>query len=338
MSSTESESEESLEVVPLRHYGRWAGIVVTLVVVAMIIHTLISKVPDSTGQLVCHVSHGKKICQPALVWRYSWNTVGQYLFNPLVVKGVWLTLQITFWAMVIGISLGLLVAIMRLSRSRLLSAIAWSYTWFFRGTPVLIQLFFWFAISIPYPHLTLGLPFLPVTFAHINSVKLLGAMNAAIIGLGLNEAAYFSEIARAGLISVDEGQIEAATSIGMTPPQTMRLVILPQAMRVIIPPTGNEVISMLKTSSLASAIGVMELTGATQAIAAANFDTVPLLIVASLWYLFATTLMSIGQFYVERHYARGSLRNQPLTPIQRLRRDLQGFAMRIRPKGEAVVR
>ncbi len=338
MSSTEGESETSPEVVPLRHYGRWTGIAVTLVVVAMIVHTLISKVPDPTGRTTCQLSGGRRVCEPALVWRYSWNTVGRYLFDPLVVKGIWLTLQITLWAMVIGISLGLLIAIMRLSRSRLLSGIAWSYTWFFRGTPVLIQLFFWFAISIPYPHLTLGLPFLPVTFAHINSVRLLGAMNAAIIGLGLNEAAYFSEIARAGLISVDEGQIEAATSIGMTPAQTMRLVILPQAMRVIIPPTGNEVISMLKTSSLASAIGVMELTGATQAIAAANFDTVPLLIVASLWYLFATTLMSIGQFYVERHYARGSLRTQPLTPIQRLRRDLRGFSARVGARGEAVAR
>lgn len=338
MSSTEPESVTSPEVVPLRHYGRWAGVAVTVVIVAMIVHTLFSKIPNPTGQMVCHVSHAKKICQPALVWRYSWNTVGHYLFDPQIVRGVWLTLQITFWAMVIGISLGLLVAIMRLSRSRLLSGIAWTYTWFFRGTPVLIQILFWFAISIPYPQLTLGLPFFPVTFAHINSVALLGAMNAAIIGLGLNEAAYFSEIARAGLISVDEGQVEAATSIGMTPAQTMRLVILPQAMRVIIPPTGNEVISMLKTSSLASVIGVLELTGASQAIAAATFDTVPLLIVASLWYLSATTLMSIGQFYVERRFARGSLRNQPVTPIQRIRHDLKGFTMRIRPKNEAVAR
>jgi polar amino acid transport system permease protein len=153
-----------------------------------------------------------------------------------------------------------------------------------------------------------------------------------VIALGLNEAAYMSEIARAGLLAVDEGQIEAATSIGMTRGQSLRLVVLPQAMRVIIPPTGNEVISMLKTSSLASTVGVIELLGAVTNISAANYEVMPLLIVASLWYLIVTTVLSIGQFYLERHYAKGALRNPPPTPLQRLREDLKGVASKYRTK------
>ena len=148
--------------------------------------------------------------------------------------------------------------------------------------------------------------------------------DACALGLGLNEGAYMSEIARAGLISVDEGQIEAATSLGMTRRQTLRLVTIPQAMRVIIPPTGNEVISMLKTTSLASAVGLIELLGAATNIYSANYEIIPLLIVASLWYLVVTTILSIGQFYLERRFARGALRTPPPTPIQRLRGDVRG--------------
>lgn len=338
MSSTKSESESSPEVVPLRHWGRLIGALVTLVGVAMLVHTLFSKMPVTTGQVTCHVVNGVKVCQPLKFWRFQWNTVGSYLFNPVVMGGLWLTLQLTFWAMLIGISLGLLVAIMRLSHNRLMSGIAWLYTWFFRGTPVYIQLLFWFAFSIVYPQLTVGVPFASLTFLHLNTTTLFTPFLAAVVALGLNEAAYFSEIARAGLISVDEGQIEAATSVGLTPAQTMRLVILPQALRVIIPPSGNEVISMLKTSSLAATIGVIELTGAVSEISAANFETVPLLIVASLWYLLITTILSAGQFYVERYYARGSLRTQPVTPLQRLRGDVRGIAKKMRSTRSAVAR
>ena len=330
MSSTDPEGASSLQVVPLKHWGRRVGALITLVVVAMAVHTIFSKIPDPSGATLCHVVNGAKVCHPVQLWRFSWNTVGAYVFNPLVLGGMWLTLQITFWAMLIGISLGMVVAIMRLSHNRLMSGIAWFYTWFFRGTPVYIQIFFWFAISTIYPQLTIGIPF-SVAFIHLNSVTLFPPLVAAITALGTNEAAYFSEIARAGLISVDEGQIEAATSIGMTTSQTMRMVILPQAMRVIIPPTGNEVISMLKTTSLAAAIGVLELTGIVEEIAASNFKTVPLLLVACLWYLLCTTVLSIGQFYVERYFARGAQRTQPLTPIQRLRHDLRGMGRRVRP-------
>jgi len=268
MSSTLPESEASPEVVPLRHWGRLVGALVTLVGVAMLVHTIFSKIPSRTGKTICHLVKGVKSCRPALEWRFSWNIVG-------------------------------------------------------------------FAIAYLYPTITVGIPFGPWSFLNINSVTLFTPLIAAITALGLNEAAYFSEIARAGLISVDEGQIEAATSIGMTPSQTMRMVILPQAMRVIIPPTGNEVISMLKTTSLAATIGVIELTGAVSEISATNFKTMPLLLVACVWYLLCTTILSIGQFYVERYFARGSLRTQPPTPIQRLRQDLKGFGAK-RRKSAAV--
>ena len=234
--------------------------------------------------------------------------------------------------MTAGIVIGVTIAIMRLSANRLLSATAWCYTWFFRGTPVYVQLLFWFNIGALFPYFSIGIPFTHVAFVHLNSDSLFTPFIGALVGLGLNEGAYMSEIARSGLISVDEGQTEAAMSLGMTRGQTLRLVVLPQAMRVIIPPTGNEVISMLKTSSLASAVGVVELLGAATFISAVNFETMPLLITASLWYLVVTTVLSIGQFYLERHFARGALRTPPPTPLQRLRRDVRGIVSKFRTR------
>jgi polar amino acid transport system permease protein len=195
-----------------------------------------------------------------------------------------------------------------------------------------VQLLFWSFIGAVYPHLTFGVPFMHVTFIHFNVNTSLTIMEACAIGLGLNEGAYMSEIARAGLISVDEGQIEAATSLGMTRRQTLRLVTIPQAMRVIIPPTGNEVISMLKTTSLVSVVGVIDLLGAATNIYSENYEIIPLLIVASLWYLLVTTVLSTGQFYLERRFARGALRSPPPTPIQRLRADLAGVASKFRTR------
>jgi polar amino acid transport system permease protein len=200
---------------------------------------------------------------------------------------------------------------------------------------VYVQLIFWYNIAALFPQFTLGIPFTSITFATFSANSVFTPFFSAMVAFGLNEAAYMSEIARAGLLAVDEGQIEAATSLGMTRGQTLRLVVLPQAMRVIIPPTGNEVISMLKTTSLAATASVMELLGATQNIYAQNYLVMPLLITASLWYLIVTTVLSIGQFYLERHYAKGALRTPPPTPLQRLRRDLRGIwgiATRRRPK------
>jgi len=325
-----SNGDDAVKVVPVRHYGRWVGAFVVVILIAMVVHTIFSKV--GTGVNICSTINGIRHCHQPQRWRFYWNIVFHFFTTSEVINGLYLTLALTALAMTFGILLGVILAVMRRSQNRLLSSTAWTYTWFFRGTPVLVQLFFWFEIQALYSSITLGLPFLPVTFVHLNLIAILNPFRAAALALGLNEAAYMSEIARAGLLAVDEGQIEAATSIGMTRGQSLRLVVLPQAMRVIIPPTGNEVISMLKTSSLASAVAVTELFGATSNISAANFQVMPLLIVASLWYLIVTTVLSIGQFYLERHYAKGALRNPPPTPIQRLRDDLKGIASKYRTK------
>ncbi len=307
------EHAESLEVVPVRHPGRIAAGVAMLVLVVMFLHTLISRIPDpQTGQPI---------------WRFRWNIIGQYLFSPIILRALLLTIELTVVAMVIGIILGVVIAVMRISHSRLLSMPAAAYTWFFRGTPVYVQILFWFAAGTLYPTLTFGVPFLHITFYtfHVNHLT---AIEAGIVALSLNEGAYMAEIARAGLISVDEGQMEAALSVGMTRVQTLRHIVLPQAMRVIIPPTGNEAISMLKTTSLLSTIGVYELAGTAANISAQNFENVALLETISIWYLVVTTVMSIGQFYVERRFARGSSRATPETPWQRLRSDIRGVRAR----------
>jgi polar amino acid transport system permease protein len=218
------------------------------------------------------------------------------------------------------VALGVVLAVMRLSPARVVSGAAWYYIWFFRGTPLLVQILFWFNIaSLTGPHPALGLPFTHIVILHANANALITKLTAAILALGLNEAAYMAEIVRAGILSVDEGQTEAAQSIGMGRIQTMRLIVLPQAMRVIIPPTGNETISMLKTTSLISAIGYGELLYTVQLIYSVTYKTIPMLIVAVVWYLILTTLLTIGQYYIERHYARGASRNLPLTPFQQLR-------------------
>jgi polar amino acid transport system permease protein len=217
-----------------------------------------------------------------------------------------------------------ILAVMRLSDNPLLSGSSWLYIWFFRGTPVLVQLLVWFNLAFLYPKISFGIPFGP-SWVSANANSLITPLTAAILGLGLNEGAYMAEIVRAGILSVEHGQTEAAQALGMSRGLTLRRIILPQAMRVIIPPTGNETISMLKTSSLASVITVTELLYAVQLIYSVNFKTIPLLIVASIWYLILTSLLTVGQFYVERRFARGSARELPLTPRQRIWKYLTTF-------------
>jgi polar amino acid transport system permease protein len=320
---------DAVKVVPVRHVGRWIGAAFVVLLVVMLIHTLFSKLP--TGHYACQVVSGIRKCHPDTVWRFSWTIVGQYFTTSEILHGLLTTLELTVLAMIVGIVLGVIIAIMRLSPNRLLSSTAWTYTWFFRGTPVIVQLLVWYNIAAIYPHLSLGIPFTHLSLVHIHTVTLFTAFVAGTVGLGLNEAAYMSEIARAGLIAVDEGQIEAASSLGMTRRQSLRYVVLPQAMRVIIPPTGNEVISMLKTTSLVSFISVVDLLGAASNIYAANYEEIPLLIVASIWYLIVTTILSTGQFYLERHFAKGALRSPPPTPLQRLKRDVVGILLKFRP-------
>ena len=331
-----TDGDDTVKVVPVRHVGRWVGAGVALLFIAMLVHTLFSKVPDTTAKKVCHLVNAHQVCAFPVRWRFQWNFVFQYFTTSQVLHGLVVTLELTALSMTIGIILGVLIAVMRLSRNRLLSSTAWTYTWFFRGTPVYVQLIFWSNIAILFPYITLGVPFFHVTFWSFHSVSIFTPFRAAIVAFGLNEAAYMSEIARSGLIAVDEGQSEAATSLGMTRGQTLRFVVLPQAMRVILPPTGNEVISMLKTTSLASYIGVAELLGVTGYISAANFETMALLIVASLWYLIVTTVLSIGQFYLERKFAKGALRTPPMTPIQRFRHDVRGIVAKF-PTGHRAL-
>jgi polar amino acid transport system permease protein len=253
----------------------------------------------------------------ALNKNIRWELVRTYLFDHLVLQGVVATLELTGLAMVIGLSLGVLLAVMRQSPNAVLQAASGWFIWLFRGTPVLVQIIFWFSIALVFPTISIGIPFGP-TFASVDSVRLLTPFLAAVVGLGLNEGAYMAEIVRAGILSVDEGQNEAAMALGLKRTQIMRRIVLPQAMRVIVPPIGNETISMLKTTSIVVIVGYSELTTTVQGIAAQNLGEVELLMVASLWYLAITSVLSIGQYFIERRFARGAQRQLPRPMIARL--------------------
>jgi polar amino acid transport system permease protein len=236
--------------------------------------------------------------------RFQWNVVWQYLTVHTVLAGLWVTLYLTVVAMTIGIVLGTFLAVTRLSGSSVLAAASTIYVNFFRGSPALIQLIFWFNLAALYPRLSLGVPFGP-QFVSASTNTIITPMVAAVLGLGLNEAAYMSEIVRAGIQSVDVGQAEAAESLGMTKLKTLRRVVLPQAMRLVIPPAGNETITMMKTTALVSVIGTSDLLYSVESIYTRTFQTIPLLIVASIWYLAATTVAYVLQRQIERRFSRG---------------------------------
>jgi polar amino acid transport system permease protein len=236
---------------------------------------------------------------------YDWPAVGKYLFDRRISEAAFITLQLTAFSMIGAILLGVILAVMRLSPNPIFKSVAWVYIWVFRGTPVYVQLVFWGLLATIYPTLDIGLPFLP-PIAQLPTDRALSTFWIAVIGLALNEAAYMSEIVRAGILSVDRGQEEAARALGMGWGLTMRRIIIPQAMRIIIPPTGNEVISMLKTTSLVTAVPfTLDLYTRSRDISAETFNPIPLLIVASLWYLFFTSLLMIGQYFLEKRFARG---------------------------------
>lgn len=236
---------------------------------------------------------------------YDWPVVAQYLFDRRVWQAALVTLELTALSMVFAIILGVILAIMRLSPNPVVKSVAWFYLWIFRGTPVYVQLVFWGLIAIIYRTIDVGIPFTE-PWVSFDTADLIPVFWIAVIGLSLNESAYMAEIVRAGLLSVDRGQDEAATALGMSWSQTMRRVILPQAMRVIIPPTGNEVISMLKTTSLVTGVPLTtELYSRTRDISAETFNPIPLLIVASIWYLAFTSVLMVGQYFLEKRFARG---------------------------------
>ena len=295
--------------IPVRHPGRWAVAAVLVVLATMLVHAVV----------FARVTRGV-----TTETRFGWGIVAQFLLSGSVLHALVVTVELTLIAMAIGIVGGVLLAVMRLSANPLLSRAAWLYIWFFRGTPVLVQLLFWFNLSYLFPRLSIGIPFGP-SFLSLDANSIVTPFIAAIVGLGLNEAAYMAEIVRAGLLSVDEGQSEAAQSLGMSRLRTMRRIVLPQAMRVIIPPTGNQVISMLKTTSLASVVTVSELLYSVQLIYARNYQTIPMLLVASLWYLLVTSVLTVAQYYIERRFARGSSRKLPPTPWKRAKTALMNW-------------
>lgn len=237
---------------------------------------------------------------------FQWSVVGHYLFRPPILAGVLVTVELTISCMAIGIAVGIVVALMRLSQNRLLSTAAIAYIAAFRGTPALVQIMFWYNLSALFPTIGLSVPFGPTLFA-VNANMLITPLVAANLGLGLCEGAYMAEIVRSGILSVDPGQGEAASAVGMSRAQTMRWIILPQALRVIVPPTGNQMIGMMKYTSLASVISVTELLTSTQLIFTRTFETIPLLIVASIWYLALTSLLTLGQRFVERKLGRSHI-------------------------------
>ncbi|WP_282702412.1 amino acid ABC transporter permease [Streptomyces sp. CC219B] len=287
---------EAIKAIPVRHYGRWISGLVVLALVALLVNAFAS---------------AEKI---------QWDTVGDYVFDDTVLAGAGRTLLISVLAMVMGVILGVILAVMRLSKNPVTSWVAWIYIWFFRGTPVYVQLLLWFNLALIFPTLNLG----PIYKDEM--VQVMTPFMAALLGLGLNEAAYMAEICRAGLMAVDEGQTEAAHALGMSHSKTLRRIVIPQAMRVIVPPTGNEFINMLKTSSLVYAVTYNELLRATSTIGSTSYAVMEMLFVACIWYLVMTSVFSVFQYYLERRYARGSTRNLPPTPWQKIKVSLMGFS------------
>jgi polar amino acid transport system permease protein len=270
--------EENDLIVPVRHPLRWVATAAVLVVVGMVVHGFVTNSA------------------------FQWPVVAQYILSGDIVLGVLRTLELTVIAMVIGLGLGTVVALMRLSPNPLLSSISWAYTWFFRSIPVLVQLIFWFNFGALYRSVSLGVPFGPELLTETTN-NIITPMSAALLGLGLSQAAYTAEVIRAGISAVDKGQTKAAKALGMSNALVFRRIVMPQAMRLIIPPVGNEMISMIKNTSLVSVVALAELLYSAQLIYSRTYQTIPLLIVASLWYLAIVSVLSVGQHFLERHYA-----------------------------------
>ena len=294
-------SPAAIDAVPLRHPWRWVAAVVIVILVVLFLYGA------ATNKA------------------FGWDTYAKYLFDKRVTQGAWNTLQLTVYSMLLAIVLGVVLAVMRLSPNPVFRSVSWAYLWIFRGTPVYVQLVFWGLMPTIYKSVQLGVPFGP-SFFHLNLQGLSIPFLLAIVGLALNEAAYMAEIIRAGISSVPEGQSEASTALGMSWGMTMRRTVLPQAMRVIIPPTGNEVISMLKTTSLVTAVPyTLDLYGITsREIASRIFEPVPLLLVAATWYLAVTSVLMVGQFYLERYFSRGATRKLTTKQLEALAKAQMG--------------
>src|SRR6478735_8307226 len=292
--SSPSTSPAAIDAVPLRHPWRWVAAVVIVTLLGLFLYGVATNAA------------------------YRWSVFFEYLFNQRILMGVSNTLQLTVYSMVLAIVLGVLLAVMRLSPNPVFNSVSWVYLWIFRGTPIYVQLAFWGLIPTIYANIQLGVPFGP-SFFHLNLQALSIPFILAMLGLALNEAAYMAEIIRAGISSVPEGQSEASTALGMSWMMTMRRTVLPQAMRVIIPPTGNAYIGQLKTTSLVAAVPfTFDLFGRQRDISAVLFQPIPLLLVAAAWYLLITSILMVGQFYLERYYSRGVSRKLTTKQLETL--------------------
>ncbi|MFI6937856.1 amino acid ABC transporter permease [Streptomyces sp. NPDC050418] len=292
-------------IVPRRHLGRWASAAGALLVLAMVLNSVVRN--DA----------------------FQWGVVGDYFTTVAVLDGLLLTLWLTGVVMVLGFLLGTVLAVMRLSANPVLRTLSWGFVWVFRSTPLLVQLLFWFNIGALYPTLSLGIPFGP-EFLTVKTVNLLGPTLTAVIGLTLHESAYAAEVVRGGILSVESGQTEAAQALGLSKRRTLRRIVIPQAMRSIVPTAGNMLIGTLKGTSIVSVLAVHDLLYSAQLIYNQTYQVIPLLMVATLWYIAVTSVLSTGQYYVERHYARGNSRSLPPTPLQRLRRQASAVRRRLR--------
>lgn len=288
-----SDDTELPRIVPRRHLGRWIAAAVALLVLAMVLNSVIRN--DA----------------------FQWQVVGQYFTTAAVLDGLLLTLWLTAAVMVLAFLLGTGIAVLRLSANPVLRTLSWGYVWIFRSTPLLVQLLFWFNIGALYPTLGVGIPFGP-EFVTVRTVNLLGPTLTALIGLTLHETAYAAEVIRGGILSVDAGQTEAAQALGLGRWRTLRRIVVPQAMRSIVPTAGNMLIGTLKGTSIVSVLAVHDLLFSVQLIYNRTYQVIPLLLVATVWYIAVTSVLGVGQYHVERYYGRGAARSLPPTPLARL--------------------
>ncbi|MFF9643893.1 amino acid ABC transporter permease [Kitasatospora aureofaciens] len=282
-------------IVARRRPGQWIAAAVALLLAAMAVSSVIRN------------------------RAFQWGVVADWFTARSVLDGLTLTLWLTAATLALGFVLGTVLATMRLSTNPVLRTISWGYIWIFRSTPPLVQLLFFFNIGALYPTLGLGIPFGP-EFLTVKTVNLIGPTLTAVIGLTLLETAYAAEVIRGGILSVDRGQLEAAAALGLGRWRVLRRIVVPQAMRAIVPTAGNMLIGALKGTSIVSVLAVSDLLYSVQLVYLQSYQVIPMLMVATLWYLVVTTVLSVGQYYVERHFARGATRDGlPPTPLQRAR-------------------
>ncbi|GGS82675.1 MULTISPECIES: amino acid ABC transporter permease [Streptomyces] len=293
-------------VQPLRRPGRWIVTAVVLVLVAQILHGLVTN--------------------PF----YQWDRFRYWFLRPTVLDGLLVTLEVAALSAVLGLLGGILLALGRLSGSPVLRAVSWTYTWLFRSVPLIVVLIFLYNFSALYKTLSLGVPFGPA-FVTFDESKLATDMTIAVIGLTLNEAAYAAEVVRGGILSVDQGQHEAAAALGLPKGYQFRRIVFPQALRSITPNYVNQLIGLIKSTSLVFYVSLLDIFGTVQSMSSTYpGDVVPLLMVATVWYLILTSAVSVVQFYVERYHARGATRTLPPTPLQKARAGLASLRDRLR--------